>query len=89
MGGVPWRRLSGQHEPRARGLELCAVQLHRVVAAVRSAVVAQPDEHHGSVAPEVAETHVPAVEVLQDDLRECVGALERLRSLALLDGPQE
>ena len=57
---------------------MSAMQLHRVVAAVQSAVVAQPDQHGGRVAPEVAEaltnvakyaeaTHATVRAALEDD----------------------
>jgi len=38
-----------------------AMQLHRVLAAERSAVVAQPRQDHGLLHPEVAQTDVIAV----------------------------
>jgi exopolyphosphatase/guanosine-5'-triphosphate,3'-diphosphate pyrophosphatase len=60
------------------------MQLHRVVAAVRSAVVAEPDERHGTLRPQLAEPHLMAVVIEEDDLGQRVGALGRARPLALL-----
>jgi arsenate reductase len=57
------------------------VQLHRVVAAVQSAVVAQPHERHRALAPEVAEPHLAAVVVEQHEVGERVGPLGRARVL--------
>jgi len=47
-----------------------AVQLHRVLAAKNSAVVAQKDQRHRALAPQVAEPHIPTRVVLQDHVLE-------------------
>jgi hypothetical protein len=44
------------------------MQLHRVLAAERSAVVAQPRQDDGLLRPEVAEADVVAVLVLEDEV---------------------
>jgi exopolyphosphatase / guanosine-5'-triphosphate,3'-diphosphate pyrophosphatase len=72
--------LADQYEADARGVEVLpgAVQLHRVGAAVRSAVVAQPDEHHRAVGPEVAEPDRVALVVGHREVRQRVGARRRM-----------
>jgi hypothetical protein len=47
-----------------------AVQLHRVLATKHSAVVAEEDQRHRALAPQVAEPHIPARVVLQDHVLE-------------------
>jgi hypothetical protein len=59
------------------------MQLHRVRAAVDSAVVAQPDERRGPVSPQVTETNIAALVVGQNDLRQRVSALRRVCALSL------
>ena len=90
VGRVARRRLADQDEAEAGGLELLpvAVQLNRVLAAVDSAVVAEPDERDGALAPELAEPYVVPVVVEQDDVGERVGALRRMGLLALFCGPE-
>ncbi len=72
MSGVSRSCLPDQHDGRAVALQLLAsaVQLDRVGAAVDSAVVAQPDQCHRSVLPQIAEADLIAVVVGQHDLRE-------------------
>src|SRR5579864_305075 len=75
MGGVARRELADQDERGARRLELIpgAIQLDRVRLAIDSAVVAQPDEGRGAVAPEVAQADLVSVLVREDGVRERVG----------------
>ena len=86
MCSVTWRRLADQDEGDAGGLEVRAgaMQLHRVVAAVHSAVVAQPDESDRAVAPQVAQPDLLAVVVQQHDVRQRVRPVWRTGLLALL-----
>jgi hypothetical protein len=44
------------------------MQLHRVVAAVQSPVVAQPDERHSATGPQIAESHLDALVIEQDEI---------------------
>ena len=76
LGGVARCRLADQHEAGACGLEITpgAIQLDRVILAEDSPVVAEPDERHRPLAPQVAETDVVGLVVGQDDLGEPVGA---------------
>jgi exopolyphosphatase/guanosine-5'-triphosphate,3'-diphosphate pyrophosphatase len=80
------RALPDHRELHAGGLELVpvAVQLHRVLAAEQSAVVAEEDEHRGPLRPQVAEPHVRAGRVLEHDVRDRrgVGGCARLPLLA-------
>lgn len=68
-------RLADQREPRAVRLDLVpgAIQLDRVCLAESSAVVAQPHQHGGLVAPQIPKTHIVAVLVGQDDVGQGVG----------------
>jgi hypothetical protein len=50
-------------------------QLGRLLAAERSAVVAEEDQDGGTVAPEIAEADVAVLGVLDDGVRELHGAL--------------
>jgi hypothetical protein len=90
VGGVARGCLADQDERNAGGLEVGAgaVQLHRVVAAVSSAVVAEPDQGDGAVAPEVAEANAVALVVGKDDVGQRVGPLWRLRALPVLAHPE-
>lgn len=47
-----------------------AVQLHRVLATEHSAVMAQKDQRHRALGPQVSEPHIPARVVLQDHVLE-------------------
>src|SRR5947209_4503140 len=70
------RQLADQGEGRAGVLELLlgAVQLDGVSLAVDSAVVAEPHEGGGALAPNVAETDVVAFVVRENDVGESCGA---------------
>jgi hypothetical protein len=46
------------------------VQLHRVIAAERSAVVPEEDQYGWPLPPGVAEANVVAAEVLEDEIRQ-------------------
>jgi hypothetical protein len=63
---MPRRQLSNEDEPRAGGCDLIlgAIQLDRVRAAIRSAVVPQPDERGRTLAPEVAKADISEIVVL-------------------------
>ena len=64
------------------------MQLHRVLAAERSAVVAQPGEDHRPVRPEVAEADVLAVGVVEHEVGQRVGPGGRTGVLAAGAGSQ-
>jgi pimeloyl-ACP methyl ester carboxylesterase len=72
MGGVARRRLPDEHDPASRALQalMRAVQLHRHVAAVHSAVVAEPDQCRRAVAPVLGERVFGSLVVGEDDLSE-------------------
>ena len=74
---LPRGRLTDQDEADACLLELLmgAMQLHRVVAAVHSPVVAQPDERDGTLPPQVAEANAVAVLIREDDVGELLRVL--------------
>jgi hypothetical protein len=78
VGGVARRRLPDQHQVRAGGLELLTgvVQLDRVCLAVDSAVVAQPHQGGGALAPEIAEAHGVPTLVPEHDLSKLVRVLK-------------
>ena len=84
MGCMARGDLADQRQRRAERLELLAsaMQLHRVCLAINSAVVAQPDERRGTVAPQIAEANVVAVVVGQDDVRKLVRPPRRIGRLA-------
>jgi acetoacetyl-CoA synthetase len=83
---VARRQLADQDNRAAGLLELIpgAIQLDRVRAAIDSAVVAQPDQRHRALGPELAESHPIAVLIGQHDPRERIGALRRVRVLPLV-----
>jgi len=68
--GLPRGCLADQDQSRAGLLEVTAgaVQLDRVILTVDSPVVAEPDERGRAVAPQVAQAHVVALLVRQDDV---------------------
>jgi hypothetical protein len=69
------RAHSDENERGARRIEplTSAVQLHRVVAAVQSAVVAQPDQDGRTIAPEVAQAPLVALVVGQHEIAQRLG----------------
>jgi hypothetical protein len=86
VGGLTGRPLPNQHKRDTRGLELGAgaMQLHRVVATVHSAIVAQPDQGDRTVLPEVAQPNLAALVVKQRDLGQGVRPVRRPGPLPLL-----
>jgi exopolyphosphatase / guanosine-5'-triphosphate,3'-diphosphate pyrophosphatase len=78
--------LTDDDQAHARLLEplAVAVQLHRVVAAERSAVVAQENHDGGILGPEVPEPQLSAAQIPYPDLRELPGVTRRSRALLVL-----
>jgi hypothetical protein len=74
MGGVARRELADQHEIGPGGLELLTstVQLDRVGLAINSAVMAEPNERGGALAPEVSQADLVTFLVGQHDFGEGV-----------------
>ena len=62
------------------------VQLHRMCTAERSAVVAQPDQHRGTVAPEISKSHHASLVVRQGDIDELIGIARWRRVLTFRRG---
>ena len=60
----------GETHPGLVELLAGAVQLHRVLATEHSAVMAEEDQRHRALAPQVAEPHIPARVVLEDHVLE-------------------
>ena len=89
--GVRRRALADRGEADARVLELLpvAMQLHRVLATERSAVVAQPRQDDGRLRPEVAEADVVAVLVRQNEAGERGRIGRRVRRLLVVAGSEE
>ena len=87
VGRVARGQLADQDQVDAGRLELLtgAMQLHRVGLAIDSAVVAQPDQHRGAVAPQVAEPGLVAVLVGEHDVGERRRRWPGARSAAWLD----
>jgi hypothetical protein len=75
VGRLTRRGLSDQDKRDAGGLELAvgAMQLHRVVATVHSAIVTQPHQGDGTVLPQIAQPHLAALVVEQRDLGQGIG----------------
>jgi hypothetical protein len=67
--------LTDQDQTAAGRLDLAAsaIQLDRVILAVNSAVVSEPDERDRSITPQVAESNVVALVVGQDNIVQIVG----------------
>jgi acetoacetyl-CoA synthetase len=70
VGRIGRSGLTDQHHVGAGGEELLTstLQLQGVSAAIDSAIVAQPDERHRPLTPEIAETDVVAVVIGQDQV---------------------
>jgi hypothetical protein len=64
------------------------MQLHRVLATERSAVVAQPRQDDGLLRPEVAQADVLAVLVLENEVGEGCGIGRRVRRLLVVAGSE-
>jgi hypothetical protein len=77
------RALTNPGEAYSAGLEFVtgAVQLHRVLAAEHSAVVAKEDKRHGPVPPEVTQPYGPVLVIAQHDVLELARVLWRPRAL--------
>jgi hypothetical protein len=72
----------------AKQFQPVAMQLHRVLAAERSAVVAHPRQDDGLLRPEVAEAGVVAVLVLENEVGEGGGIRRRVRRLVVVAGSE-
>src|SRR5581483_9966266 len=88
--GVRQRRLADQDQTSAslRNAGAVTVQLHRVCTAERSAVMAQPDEHRGLIAPEISQSREAPLVVWQPDAYELIGTPRRRRVLTSCRGAE-
>jgi len=87
LGGLLRGADADHRETYARGVEVLpgAMQLHRVLAAENSAVVAQEYERGRPILPEVAKPHVLSGVVLEDDVLQIARVNGWVRRLPSLD----
>ena len=88
VGRMLWRPMPDRGQLDSRLLELLtgAVQLHRVLAAEHSPVVAQEHQRRRPLAPDVPETDVVSLIVLQHHVLELARVRRRIRLLLGVDG---